>query len=351
MGASALVFSDLHLHQWSYGADYSLGRNSRLEAQEKFLFKVQLYIEENNIDYCVFGGDLFHTHGKIDTEVLHVAIEGLRGIKRAVNHDCYALIGNHDIKDKAGDHNIQSLYNACGWVSASFNAPMISHNMGFISYQNDNNEFLRQLNMLCESNNPEVIFTHQGVKSVAVGSGFEIPDEVLSPDLIPPNKSVFTGHYHRHQVVAPNLTVIGSPMQHTWGDKGEDRGFIVIDLETKRWKFRPYEEAPKFVEFNPGPGNDSGLLDFEGNFVRVISKVHDKKVIAKNIKKLGAKVVEFQALSEPTFLHTSYKNFNVDQIETIISAYAEMKKADEATLEVGKSIRSGTYAAPSRTNP
>jgi DNA repair exonuclease SbcCD nuclease subunit len=335
MAGKVLIFSDLHLHQWSYGADYAFGRNSRLEGQEKFLFDIQTYISENDIDYCVFGGDLFHTHGKVDMEVIHIAIEGLRGIKRAVNHDCYALIGNHDIKQKGGDDYIRSLYAASGWVTPSFNTPMNAAGMGFINYQDDNDEFLRQFKMLCATPSAKVIFTHQGVKSVEVGSGFEI---------------VFTGHYHRHQVVAPNLTVIGSPMQHTWGDKGEDRGFILIDLDTGRWKFRPYEKAPKFVEVDAGLGNKAGLLEIEGNFVRVLGKVDEKKVITENLLSLGAKAVEFQVLTEQTFLHTHNKKVYSDQIETVIANYAEARKADEATLEVGKSIRSGTYAAPPRTD-
>lgn len=344
--ANVLIFSDLHVHQWSYGADYAFGRNSRLEAQEKFLFDIQMYVRDNSIDHVVFGGDLFHTHGKVDLEVLHVAIEGLRGIKRAVKHDCYALIGNHDIKHREGDHYIHSLYNAVNWVPTPIHTWLSSGNLGFISYQHDNEEFLRQFYEICSHNSPEFIFTHQGVKNVGVGSGFEIPDEVLSPDLIPSTKSVFTGHYHRHQVVAPNLTVIGSPMQHTWGDKGEDRGFIVLDTNTGKWKFRPYEAAPRFKEITA----DDTTTDVNNCFVRVIDIVGDKENKRKQLFSAGAKAVEFRAVTKQEFLQIGLNVDKTDQIETVIATYEQSKKADESTVEVGKAIRSGTYAAPPGPN-
>ena len=98
-----LVFSDLHLHNWPYGSSIIEGMNSRLLDGYNVMKQIATYINDHPVDACVFGGDLFHTHGKIDAAVLKVAFYGM---ERIVQHLAgvgmlYILVGNHDTSDKS----------------------------------------------------------------------------------------------------------------------------------------------------------------------------------------------------------------------------------------------------------
>jgi DNA repair exonuclease SbcCD nuclease subunit len=324
-----LIFSDLHLHPWTYGSTLDdRGRNTRLHGQLSFLHYIAKYVSDNDIDTVIFGGDLFHTHGKLDLEALNAALDGLTSIH--CPHK-FALIGNHDFKDKKGLINISKLWDRCNWVPISPRECRSWGGFGFVSYQEDNDNFLKEISVLKNTIDVKYIFTHQGVQGVKVGSGFEVPNEVLSPGLIREDQRLFTGHYHRHQVVAPNLTVIGSPMQHTWGDKGEDRGFIVLDPEYDKWMFRAYEYAPKFIEVEAGEEVEIGR-----NFYRVKGKPDPE--YNQRLKEQGALLVE-STLEEVEDVEFQTDESDFHALSDIIEEYERQLKLDEATIQVGRDLR------------
>lgn len=343
--SKVLIFSDLHLHNWPYGSTVENGRNSRLQVQADFLDYIANFVSNMEIDMVVFCGDLVHTHGRLDIDVLNVAISGLKKIANRTH--CYALIGNHDIKNANLD--LGELFVATGWTPVArnngVNAVTYANkkkkiaSMGFVSYMEDKKAMKE---ILTNGPTPDFMFLHNGVQGVPVGSGFEIPDETINPEDMRKNKTLtFTGHYHRHQKVNDNLVVVGSPMQHTWGDSGDERGFILLDTDSGRWKFKPYDYAPKFVEVKAGTETKEIV---NNNYIRVILKktMDDLDNYRKDLYKLGAKSVEFRVLTRDKPI----QNFNVastDILQDVISKYEEESKASKETIEIGRQIRQGTY--------
>jgi DNA repair exonuclease SbcCD nuclease subunit len=342
--SKVLIFSDLHLHNWPYGATIENGMNSRLKVQADFLDYIAEYSAENEIDYVIFCGDLVHTHGRLDIEVMDVALDKLPKIAGSVKQRCIAIRGNHDMKSLNMD--IGRLFKNSSWEYHDKPVISIGQLFNFFPYSEDN--FISQLasNHFNGGNRFNIVFMHQGVKGVPMGSGFEIPDEDFTPEHAEnqPNVLFFTGHYHKHQQVRDNLTVIGSPMQHTWGDMGDDRGFIILDTDTSgkpKWKFRPYN-APKFVEIKAGE-ETKDLVD--GNYVRVIlsKTISEIENYREDLKKLGAKSVEFRVLARDSKLQkVIIPNLNV--LEKIIERYEKQINLDENTIKMGRAIRQGTYA-------
>jgi len=118
-----LVFSDLHLHNWSYGSSVNkYGINTRLEDQADILNQIVGIVEEQEIEKVVFAGDMFHTHGKLDAAVLRVAYDGISEFKYALGetHQAFVmLVGNHDTADKTkATHSLHWL-NQYGHVACS----------------------------------------------------------------------------------------------------------------------------------------------------------------------------------------------------------------------------------------
>lgn len=276
-----LVFSDLHLHNWPYGSTLVDGMNSRLLDGYKVMKQIAHYINDNPVDACVFGGDLFHTHGKIDSAVLKVAYNGLNMISQHLKqpHDMYVIVGNHDTSDKSMRvHNLH-------WVEAlgvnvmdkpchnTFNG--LPEELSFLPYTEDKQVMERFFQAAAEKGGT-TCFMHQGIAEVPMGSGFLI-NELFTLDMIPEGvKHVYTGHYHTHNKVSDKATVIGSTMQLNWSDEGDTKGFLIVDTETGEIK-QIESDAPKFitVDMNDGSCGFARGMQVENNFIRV--KNYDEK--------------------------------------------------------------------------
>ena len=333
-----LIFSDLHLHNWKYGSRILSGYNSRLLGQQSVLQHIRRYCKENNIDRIVFCGDLFHTHGRIETEVLEVAVKEFSALSRIA--ECFMLVGNHDMKSKDGAINACNIFTDLGWSVVTPRQYYTASDMAFFSYTDD----LETFQFFMDRLDKKYVFMHQGVQSVPVGSGFEIPNEFLKPDNIPKCvKFLFTGHYHRHQKVSTKLIVIGSPMQHTWSDSGDKKGWVVLDTDKESWKFVSSEfgvTPPEFVELAENKKTTSALV--AGNFIRILGDVDEKKRAA--LMQLAAQSVEFKAVSNSKKTsRLSIGNVEKFSFDKIISQFEKDNNLDKETIAVGRDLRAKTY--------
>ncbi len=292
-----LVFSDLHLHEWNYGSTLVNGMNSRLLDQAGILKQIANYPDLGHLDEIVFTGDLFHTHGKLSASVLKVAYEGIRKILQMSTVDMMFtfLVGNHDtaLKDKS-THSLHWL-NAFGGRVRVVNKVYHDSNKwsqcSFLSYTESEDEikqFFKEAQRTC--------FMHQGLSGVPMGSGFLI-DETFNLAMIPDHVShVYTGHYHTHKRVSEKATIVGTPMQHTWADEGQDKGFIIIDTETGEIE-RVLLDSPRFVTYNMRNSLREGRQtqeSLENNFIRVINyDVTHKEDIRREFINRGSRSVEF----------------------------------------------------------
>jgi DNA repair exonuclease SbcCD nuclease subunit len=334
-----LVFSDTHLHNWQYGANYSNGWNSRLRAQAYVLGQMVDYCFNNHIEDVFFCGDLFHTHGKVDAACLQVASTlfskldsfGIRSV---------TLVGNHDIADKAG------VINSLAWLRGyKFNIlvdePYIypgKFKFVALSYT-ENKETLQKF--LSDVPPDHFVFMHQGVSGVPVGSDFVIPNEILTPDMIPSHvKHAFTGHYHTHKKVSDKLTIVGAPMQHTWADCGEDRGWLVVDSETGEYE-RVLSKAPRFVKTGPFEINEG----IEGNYIRVEYFVEpsDQEDSRKRLLQKGALSVEFSYSNPEAPRIRSIQSDGDFNLNTVIDKFQKTRGLDAKAIKIGEQLRQGTY--------
>lgn len=334
-----LLFSDLHLHPWQYGSTYFDGWNSRLLIQKKFLEHVAEVVRKEDIECVIFCGDLFHTHGKLTADVITVAYNGFKEISSAAKK-CFSLVGNHDFQSANGYINSMEFIKGTGWdVIFPRGVEIVdSLALGFISYTPDRKVFSEALEKYGKMCN--FIFMHQGVQSVPLGNGFELPNEYIIPDELDKKVIHFTGHYHRHQKVKENLVIVGSPMQHTWSDSGDERGYIILDTGTKEWNHVPYN-APKFVEVDIR--SDYGPVYYNNNYVRLIGEApfSDFERIKEDMRKGGALSVEIR----PTLKESTHKVKTADKItlDGVVSIFEKESKATDKAIKMGKILREGAY--------
>ena len=334
-----LVFSDLHLHNWSYGSSLGpLGMNSRLLDQADILQQIVSIVGEQEIEKVVFAGDMFHTHGKLDAAVLKVAYDGISDLKIALGlhpQSLVMLVGNHDTADKTKAIHSLHWLNEYGMVVDTW---MHDCGLSFLSYT----ERKKDLEMFFK-NSGHVCFIHQGISGVPMGSGFLI-DETFNLGMIPRHVDhVYAGHYHTHKRVSDKATVIGSPMQFTWADEGEEKGVLIVDTSTGQIEFITLE-SPKFVTYNMTNAQRAGRHTqetIEGNFVRVINydETH-KEDIRKEFIDRGSRSVEFiskRVEAKPL------KPLRTDgfHLPTLVKQYENDQKITEDRHNVGNDIMKG----------
>lgn len=335
-----LVFSDLHLHNWSYGSTLVNGVNSRLLDQASVLDQIANHPDIGHLDEIVFCGDLFHTHGKLDASVLRVAYEGIRKIlqKSTVDMMFTFLVGNHDtgLKDKSTHalHWIDAFGPRVRVVNNYFHSTIA--NASFLSYTESKEEMEKFFSLA-----QDTCFMHQGIADVPMGSGFLI-NELFDLDMIPEDVShVYTGHYHEYNRVSDKATVIGSTMQLNWSDEGKDKGFLIVDTKTGEVE-QVLVNAPRFVTYNMTNALRKGRQiqePIEGNFVRVINydETH-KEDIRKEFIDRGSRSVEFVAAKEDFKRLQTPSTCDEFHLPTLVQQYEKDQKLTEDRIKVGREI-------------
>lgn len=279
-----LLFSDLHAHQFKpYSKTLENGRNSRLQDAVNILDEIYRACQEYEVDGVLFGGDLFHARGTLQVPTFNAVFEGIAKIKTAV-HFFGMLVGNHDQATKIGDvhacyafDSIVTVMDKTQWYTFRTSGTVEDLHVYAIPYQEDKKKIEQNLNTF-GSNLPShataICLAHLGVSGAKVGSNFVLISKD-NPTTIPFTKigfkQIFLGHYHQHQILAPNMRYIGATHQHNWGDVDQERGFLLWDTEDGESCSEPeliLTESPKFIRV-PFPVKFP-KPDLEGNFVRVV---------------------------------------------------------------------------------
>ncbi len=83
-------------------------------------------------------------------------------------------------------------------------------------------------------------------------------------DLVGKYDLVLLGHYHKPQEIIgadTKLFYVGSPIQLDWGEKGDEKRFLVVDTDTLDVQSIPTTGYKKYIEFEINSSNKSEVLE------------------------------------------------------------------------------------------
>jgi DNA repair exonuclease SbcCD nuclease subunit len=313
------------MYEWSMGsAINNAGVNSRLYSQYLVVKQILDYCLEHQIKHVFFGGDWFHTFNTISAITLHWSIKSLQ-LLTDNQIQVYINDGNHDHATRSGQYtSLTAFERPYCYVSQdrSFDVGVLKVKM--IGYKENRDALLMNI----EHEHIDMLFLHQGVSGEPMPSGFVIPDEILKPNDIPSNTICWTGHYHNHKQITPNLTIIGSPLQLVWSDTSQTRGWI--DYNTDTGEMLHIESvAPKFLN-NPDPS-----VDVKGHFVRVPPGVE--------VDKSAAFVQVLTEEEVPVTIHSLELPTDLSPV-ALTRKYAEHAKLNDNLTAIGIALAEGNYA-------
>ena len=237
-------------------------RVENFEAFDKLYMMIERIVREEGIDAIIVAGDVLHYHERLHTLALNRALDFLVDMGRLCWVMC--LVGNHDMI------NNQQFLTSNHWMKHyKDRLPNVEIIDTVKSFNTRGTKFMccpyvypgRFVEALdtCEEMNwreADIIFAHQEFKGCKMGAIVsEIGDEW---DESWPQ--VISGHIHDYQKPQLNIFYPGTPMQHSFGDKGDniillvdhkdklDLKEIPTDVEKKKTIYSNIEDIAQVIE-------------------------------------------------------------------------------------------------------
>lgn len=265
--------ADIHLSK--YGQDpieETSGLPARLHGLTNVLYSTVDYCRKNDISDVVIGGDILHgksiIHALAQTIMLDF-FDDYGDIKFKV------IDGNHDLSGKGEDaisalRSLEKIPNV-HWISKE---PQSFENILFVPYSTKVVEQVKK-------GEADILVSHFGLSEGVLSSGISIVSNISMSDLRPRYKLVLLGHYHKPQeMIEDNISMyyVGSPIQLDWGEKGENKRFLVVDSETLEVESVSTGGYRKFIEVDLTDKNKDEILEIakkariEGHYIKVLKR-------------------------------------------------------------------------------
>lgn len=282
-----IIFSDLQAHNYSQYSYLIDGVNSRLMDVLSVLRDIKKYAIKNGIKNILFCGDLFEAKSKIDIDVYVRVFNEFKLFKEA-GLNIYGIVGNHDMYLRDGDINLHSLrpfssvieiLNRSGVCIPNGKRKVMVYGLSFT----DNlKNLIQYVNNIPNDNQYKILLLHCDIDGAKVGpNDYRLKGSIKKDSFdYKKFKWVFLGHFHNYQCITKNMLYVGSPLQHNMGDRGFERGFLVLDVENNITN-RVITNSPTFIKVKY-----KGVVkgNFDNNFVEV--RIHQKYIEKESIQSI-----------------------------------------------------------------
>lgn len=182
------------------------------------------------------------------------------------------IVGNHDwFNLECEDHSLRVLSTLDNVLMVD--SPKSQYDCWFIPYIHDQDQLKKVLKDIPKD---ATLFAHLEVKSFDFGNGY-ICEEGITTKALAKFKHVVSGHFHKFQQ-NKNLTYIGTPFSHSFGESNQDKFIGVINLDTNEIKYIPTNlPQHRTVEIEL-PTEDYGIKGKRHDYMRIILKGSQEEI-------------------------------------------------------------------------
>ncbi len=258
----------------------------RIASIKRCLEFIILECKKRNINTLEIGGDLLN-----DKSLIYVVAQNLL-LQFFRNHKDFKFIiidGNHDVTDKG-----KYLKSGLECLDSESNVVRIK-NSSFMNIEDKKIFHVPWTFGMFEdikNNKADILISHFGLSEAVLSSGISVKSEISVKDLIGKYKLVLLGHYHKPQeMILPEISLYysGSIIQKDWGEKGEEKRFLIIDTDNLSVESIPIEGYKKHYYFSLNEENKNEILKNalklrdEGHYVKIESEENIDVVDNKGI--------------------------------------------------------------------
>lgn len=269
--------ADIHLSR--YGQDKLEDEShlpERLHSIQRALYEVADYCSRNDIESIVIGGDILHGKSIIHAIAQDIMLEFFRTWGKTITF--YVIDGNHDLSGKGEDvvSALKSIDAIEGveWIPHDTTWEIEDEGILFVPYSH-------KVPDVVKAHEAKILISHFGLSEGVLNSGMSIISDVSVSDLVGKYELVLLGHYHKPQEIIKDgfsLYYVGSLIQLDWGEKGEEKRFLIVDSETMQVDSIPITTYRQHIEIELTDGNKDDAFKAaqeakeNGHHVKVLMK-------------------------------------------------------------------------------
>ena len=235
-------------------------------------------LEEKGVKDVIIAGDLVDRRKYVNYNTAHRLKEDFINKLRSSNKLVYILPGNHDIYHK-DNNEINALEVFCRCESVHVVDEPEEWFFDDVS--------ILMVPWICPENEQRVLDAiEKSTADICVGH-FELQGFTMYPGMICSHgmsasvlskfKMVLSGHFHSTSSQA-NILYLGAPIQMTWNDYGDPRGFYILDTDTMQVEYirNPYEMFVKLTYDDEDKTMEDTLAwdfaKYNNSYVKVVVK-------------------------------------------------------------------------------
>ena len=215
-----------------------------IEYQKKFFDDIFFpYLIENKINIVLMGGDLFDRRKYVNFKTLNYSKQFFFDKLKDNNIEMICIPGNHDVhwKNSNDINSIQELlygYDNIDFLSEPTTLEYDGINIDMIPWINTEN-YEKTMDFI-QNSSSNILYGHLEIAGFEMYAGMK-NEHGMDRVSFKKYDQVWTGHFH-HKSQQNNIHYLGAPMEFTFADCDDPRGFHVFDTENNTLEFikNPY---------------------------------------------------------------------------------------------------------------
>lgn len=272
------ITADIHFS--AYANDRILNfLPERLESLKNSITGMIEECKKRNVFDIAIAGDLCHNKSIIHTKAQDVMLDIFQ-TRQYQDLRFYVIDGNHDLSGKGTDsvsalRSLETIGNV-QWISYQSKGERVKHidngKIAFIPY-------FPGMEKTVKTTKADILISHFGLNEAMLSSGISVPSSIKASDL-KNYKLVVLGHYHLPQgMIYKGTTIyyVGSSIQLDWGEKNEEKRFLIVDTNTLNVETVPTIGYKKYIELKLDASNKLDILK-EAKDLR--DELHHVKIIS-----------------------------------------------------------------------
>jgi len=222
--------------------------------------------------------------------------------------------------------------------------------VGMVSYDRITDKFVKKIKEVRDAMKSEgikILVSHVGIAGAEVGSNHIIRsgEITLNELLVSSFDLVLLGHYHKSQKLSDHVYYVGSPLQTTFGEEGNDNGVMIVDSSFGKlsYSFRKLEASKRARVQTFRIDTPEEIVDLvkDVKYVRIITS--NRKFDVNKLKRMPEmvgrklKVVITGEVKSHNLEASVVEMAQLDPLQ-VVRTYAERKKFDLETTGIGLKI-------------